>query len=161
MFTGEISTPRYTEWKNPRGIFWILQGIKKLQALQTLLLKLSCRKTKSHNKTCCLSNNYCRCAYKLTPAIMSVCSWDLKWNLLLHTSLFERIHGQENSRQRGTGEVTGYRQCAYGKSTAMRLGKDCVKGEQGERTPPAAQQGIRGAGEAAWCQQVNRAAGAW
>lgn len=38
---------------------------------------------------------------------MSVCSWDLKWNLLLHTSLSEQIHGQEKkSRQRGREDVT-------------------------------------------------------
>lgn len=60
----------------------------------------------SHSKTCCLSNNYRRCAYKLTPVTMSVCSWDLKWNLLLHTKLFKQIHGQEKSRQRGTEDVT-------------------------------------------------------
>lgn len=28
---------------------------------------------------------------------MSVCSWDLKWNLLLHTKLFKQIHGQKKA----------------------------------------------------------------
>lgn len=59
----------------------------------------------SRSKTCCLSNNYCGCAYKLTPVIMSACSWDVKWNLLLHTSLFKQIHGQ------GKKQAEGQRRC--------------------------------------------------
>jgi len=35
------------------------------------------------------------------------------------------------------------------------------KGDQGERTAPATQQGTQGIRKAARCQQVNRAAGAW
>lgn len=72
----------------------------------------------SHSKTCCLSNNYCRCAYKLTPVIMSVCSWDPKWNLLLHTSLFKQIQGQGKRRQRGREDASVM--CVYYRYVKMQ-----------------------------------------
>lgn len=89
-----------------------------------------------HSKACCLSNNYCRCAYKLTPVTMSVCSWDLKWNLLLHTKLFKQIHGQKKAGRGAQKMRLCVRVCSSHsekpkkkkkKNRVVRLGKKCIK----------------------------------
>lgn len=59
----------------------------------------------SHSKTCFLSNNYCRCTYKLTPLIMSMSRWDLRRKLLFH--IYSGSHGQGIS-SRGTEKMWLY-----------------------------------------------------
>ena len=97
----ENPLPRGTQSeKIPEMLFGFYRELKNCNyskhCFQSFCVEKIMGLAESHSKTCFLSNNYCRCTYKLTPLIMSMSSWDLKRNLLFH--IYSSNHGQGISR---------------------------------------------------------------